>query len=425
MSNKTINNLVPALRFPEFTMNEAWESSTIGKVGTFHYGKSAPKWSLSSDAPTPCVRYGELYTKFDAIISKILSYTNIDPSNLRFSKGGEVLIPRVGEVAQDFAKNCCYLPFPNVAIGEMISVYETAEHPIFYTYYFRNLWKQFAKVVEGQNVKNLYYVNLEPIAIGKPSFLEQQKIADILSSLDDLLTAENQKLEALKAHKKGLMQTLFPAEGQTVPALRFDAFKDSGDWEEKKLGEVLMSHPEYGLNEAAVPFSENLPIYIRITDISEDGKFLGDQKVSVDKEVTEKDYLNEGDIVLARTGASVGKSYKYRREDGRLVFAGFLIRLKPNEHKILSELLFQFLSTNRYWKWVSFISQRSGQPGINSNEYSSLVIPLPQTIQEQQKIAETLSSTDTLITAQAARIAQLKKHKKGLMQGLFPNLNDQ
>ena len=203
--------LVPKLRFPEFRDKGEWEETTIGDIGSFYYGKSAPKWSLEEDAPTRCVRYGELYTKFGAVITETYSRTNIDPNNLRFSKGGEILVPRVGEKPEDFGKCCCYLPLGNIAIGEMISVFETAQNPLFYTYYFRHLYREFAKVVEGQNVKNLYYVELEPLPIHRPSLPEQQKIADCLSSMDELITAQTQKVAALKAHKKGLMQQLFPS----------------------------------------------------------------------------------------------------------------------------------------------------------------------------------------------------------------------
>lgn len=201
---------LPKLRFPEFRDTGAWEQTTIGKIGTFYYGKSAPKWSLEVDAPTPCVRYGELYNKFGAVITNTYSRTNIDPSNLRFSKGGEILVPRVGEKPEDFGKCCCYLPLKNIAIGEMISVFETVQNPLFYTYYFRNLYRQFAKVVEGQNVKNLYYVELEPLTICRPSLSEQKKIADCLSALDDRITPQVERLAALKIHRKGLMQQLFP-----------------------------------------------------------------------------------------------------------------------------------------------------------------------------------------------------------------------
>jgi type I restriction enzyme S subunit len=205
-----------------------------------------------------------------------------------------------------------------------------------------------------------------------------------------------------------------------IPELRFPEFVNDGEWVEMQLGDSLLRNPEYGINAPAVPFSNKLPTYLRITDISEDGRFLLNEKVSVAREVTEDNYLSDGDIVLARTGASVGKSYKYRNEDGRLVFAGFLIRLKPDSNKLNSDFLFQFLTTNQYWKWVSFISARSGQPGINATEYSSLPVCLPKP-KEQQKIASCLSSLDEVIAAHSQKLELLKDHKKGLMQNLFPH----
>lgn len=206
-----------------------------------------------------------------------------------------------------------------------------------------------------------------------------------------------------------------------VPKLRFPEFKDAGGWEYTPLAKLLMSSPDYGVNAAAVPFSERLPKYLRITDISDDGAYLSNKKVSVDLEPTDEIYLDEGDIVLARTGASVGKSYRYRKEDGKLVFAGFLIRVKPDKTKLVSGYLANFLTTRQYWDWVAANSARSGQPGINSTEYSSLAIPLPpDDLAEQQKIASCLSSLDRLITAHTQKLNALKTYKKGLMQQLFP-----
>ena len=201
----------PRMRFHEFRDAPAWGETSIGAIGSFYYGKSAPKWSLEEDAPTKCVRYGELYNKFGTIITETYSRTNIDSKNLRFSKGGEILVPRVGEKPEDFGKCCCYLPLKNIAIGEMISVFETKQDPLFYTYYFRNLYKEFAGVVEGQNVKNLYYVNLEPIPIGCPPIAEQERLAKFFASLDDLITAQIRQLENLRSHKNGLIQKLFPS----------------------------------------------------------------------------------------------------------------------------------------------------------------------------------------------------------------------
>ena len=150
---------------------------------------------------------------------------------------------------------------------------------------------------------------------------EQQKVADCLGTLDDLIAAEGRKLEALRQHKQGLMQQLFPRPGETRPRFRFPEFEDAPDWEEVTLGTLLDRPPDYGVNAAAVPFSESLPTYIRITDINDEGQFASRARVSVDIDATDEQYLEDGDIVLARTGASVGKSYRYREKDGRLVYA--------------------------------------------------------------------------------------------------------
>ena len=260
-----------------------------------------------------------------------------------------------------------------------------------------------------------------PIPLGEKSLSEQQKIADCLSSLDELIEAHEQKLDALKQHKKGLMQRLFPAEGETTPRWRFPEFRNAGEWENIALGKLLMQSPDYGVNAPAVPYSSTLPTYIRITDISDNGKFIKEKMMSVNIEVTEKNYLHTGDIVLARTGASVGKSYKYQETDGSLVFAGFLIRISPDINKSNSEFINQFFHTQQYWNWVHFTSMRSGQPGINGTEYASLPVPIPS-LPEQQKIADCLTSIDEQIEAQKEKIKALKEHKKGMMQQLFPSL---
>ena len=208
-----------------------------------------------------------------------------------------------------------------------------------------------------------------------------------------------------------------------VPKLRFSEFKGAPDWKEATLGTLLEQPPDYGVNAAAVPLSENLPTYIRITDINDDGLFEFRTRVSVNIDATDKRYLESGDIVLARTGASVGKSYRYREEDGRLVHAGFLIRVRPNPDRLQSQYLAGYLMTRRYWDWVRLTSARSGQPGINAAEYASIPLPLPpdgDNLAEQQKIADCLGSLDDLIAAEDRKLEALRQHKQGLMQQLFP-----
>ena len=198
---------VPEIRFEGFT--EAWEQRKLDDWGTFYYGRSCPKWSVTEDATIPCIRYGELYTKFGAKIDKVYSYTNMSPENLRFSKGTEVLIPRVGEDPMDY-NHCTWLSMPDVAIGEMISVFNTDNNPLFTATMFNaTLQNEFAMRVEGGSVTNLYFEKLKNIEVSFPSFEEQQKIATYFDSLDNLITLHQQKCEELKKIKKFMLQKMF------------------------------------------------------------------------------------------------------------------------------------------------------------------------------------------------------------------------
>ncbi|MFL9483676.1 restriction endonuclease subunit S [Chitinophagaceae bacterium LWZ2-11] len=202
-----------------------------------------------------------------------------------------------------------------------------------------------------------------------------------------------------------------------IPTLRFPEFEKEEEWEEKTLGEVT-ENVMYGMNAAAVEY-DGQNKYIRITDIDENSRsFLPDPLTSPDGPLEEKYIVNVGDLLFARTGASVGKSYLHQKEDGKIYFAGFLIRFAIKN--VVPYFIYAQTLTEQYQKWVSKTSMRSGQPGINAEEYKSYPIVLPLTIEEQKKIASCLSSLDEVITANNQKLEQLKEHKKGLMQNLFP-----
>ena len=190
------------------------------------------------------------------------------------------------------------------------------------------------------------------------------------------------------------------------------------DWEVRQLRECLSMQPTYGINAPAAPYSDRLPAYIRITDITEDGRYSSAKPVSVNSAASDAYYLIEGDIVFARTGASVGKSYLYDPKDGKLVFAGFLIRVGPNAGKLLSSYLSAYVTTGAYWNWVRLMSMRSGQPGINGQEYGQLPIPLPP-LAEQRAIAEALSDVDGMLAALDRLIAKKRDLKQAAMQQLL------
>ena len=198
---------VPKIRFGGFT--DDWEQRKLEDWGTFYYGHSCPKWSVTADATTPCIRYGELYTKFGTKIDRIFSYTNMPTEKLRFSKGKEVLIPRVGEDPMDY-NHCTWLSMPDVAIGEMISVFNTEQDPLFTATMFNaTLQKEFAMRVEGGSVTNLYFEKLKNIEVSFPKKEEQKKIARFFEEIDNLITLHQRKCDELKNMKKYMLQNMF------------------------------------------------------------------------------------------------------------------------------------------------------------------------------------------------------------------------
>tara|TARA_R100001369_G_scaffold92542_1_gene138218 strand:- start:2995 stop:4224 length:1230 start_codon:yes stop_codon:yes gene_type:complete len=190
------------------------------------------------------------------------------------------------------------------------------------------------------------------------------------------------------------------------------------DWETQKLVELCNSKGSYGINASAVSYREDLPAYLRITDIDDEGNFSRKKKMSVDDPNYESFILQKGDVVFVRTGATVGKTYLYDLKDGELVYAGFLIKFSIKESILNSSYLKYFTQSENYWKWVNVMSVRSGQPGINGEEYGGLNVPLPP-LPEQETIANCLSVWDAAITKQTKLIATKKQLKKALMQQLL------
>ena len=201
------------------------------------------------------------------------------------------------------------------------------------------------------------------------------------------------------------------------PKIRFKGFTD--DWEQRKLGDIASSF-EYGLNSAAKEF-DGVNKYIRITDIDDNThEFLKDNLTSPDIDLIDAENykLAEGDILFARTGASVGKSYIYKDSDGLVYYAGFLIRARIKE-KYNAEFVFQNTLTDKYNKYITVTSQRSGQPGVNAQEYSEFKIQIPNK-KEQTKIGQYFSQLDNLITLHQRKYDKLVNIKKSMLEKMFP-----
>ena len=206
-------------------------------------------------------------------------------------------------------------------------------------------------------------------------------------------------------------------DNEKKPALRFKGFTDP--WEQRKLGELSRSF-EYGLNAAAKEY-DGQNKYLRITDIDDTSRqFVSADITSPDANLAEADNyrLSDGDVLFARTGASVGKTYLYKKSDGLVYFAGFLIRAKIKE-SVSAGFIFQNTLTRSYERYIAITSQRSGQPGVNAQEYAEYQLMLPELF-EQEKIAKLLEALDTLITLHQRKYERLVNIKKSMLDKMFP-----
>ncbi len=407
---------VPTLRFKEF--EGEWEEKRLLDIATFQKGKSISKSDIVENGKLECIRYGELYTVYNELIENIVSRTNLEEKDLVLSNFNDVIIPSSGETILDIATASCVLK-SNIALGGDLNIIRSDVNGVFLAFYLNNKKKKdIAKLAQGSSVIHLYNKHLKTLKLNLPKESEQQKIASFLSAVDEKIQQLQDKKQALQQFKKGVMQQLFSQQLRFKPDpsdVEGEGGKAFREWEEKRLGEIA-DNISYGMNSASTNFDGSNK-YIRITDIDDASrKFEPKPLTSPKGELGSKYLVKKGDILFARTGASVGKSYLYSTNDGKVYFAGFLIRFSIKEADPF--FIFSQTLTSRFQKWVKVMSMRSGQPGINAEEYKSYRIKLPS-LQEQQKIANYLSSIDEKIEKVQAQIEQSQVFKKGLLQQLF------
>lgn len=402
--------LTPKLRFPEFRGASPWKQTELGKESSIIKGKGISKSDIHPDGTIPCIRYGELYTHYKEIIRSVISKT-ISPANeLLISKSNDVIIPSSGETKIDIATASCVL-LDGIALGGDLNVIRSNLNGSFLSYYINGPKRlDIAKVAQGHTVVHLYPYQLEALEIAIPSSAEQQKIAECLSTLDELIGAENRKLDALKAHKKGLMQQLFPRPGESTPRLRFPEFQDAPEWEETQLGQLA--------------YYENGKAYEQ--DIVENGKYVvvNSRFISTDgvvRKYTNADYLiaKTGEVLMVLSDLPKGKALAkcYFVETGnRYAVNQRICRLKPKE--INGKFLYYVL--NRHPRLLAF-DDGLNQTHLSKGGVTECQLCVPQDKDEQHRIADCLTSLDSQIAAQTTRLATLRTHKQGLMQQLFPS----
>ncbi|MFE2823927.1 restriction endonuclease subunit S [Streptomyces sp. NPDC059271] len=277
------------------------------------------------------------------------------------------------------------------------------------------------EVLRHANLNRMVYGSGQPLVTGTMlksleipdlPLASQRRIAVALGDADVLLATLERLIVKKQAVKQGMLQQFFD-KGTRAPVGESGAREER---EDQQLGNLLLRPPRYGINAAAVPLTAATPTYIRITDIDDSGRFS--PKVGVDHPKSADYLLDQGELVFARTGASVGKSYLCDPHDGELVYAGFLINIAPDPRVLNPAYLALFAQTKRYWDWVARTSVRSGQPGINGREFSQLPVYAPE-IEEQNFIASTVSDIDAEIAVLGRRLDKARLIKTGMMQELL------
>jgi len=285
------------------------------------------------------------------------------------------------------------------------------------------------KLATGSTAKGINQKSLKKVFVKIPSPSEQQKIAGCLSSISDRITAETQKLDTLKEHKKGLMQQLFPAEGETLPKLRFPEFQDAGEWDRYAFDDLLdIIDGDRGSN---YPKSDEFSnsgycVFLNAKNVTKSGfKFEEIQFLTKEKDkILRKGKLQRLDVVLTTRG-SVGQFAFYSDDvlyNNIRINSGMVV-LRIKSQKINADYLYTFCKSQVLSNYIENIAFGNAQQQLTVAEIKKFPIFFPQP-KEQQKIADCLSSIDEAIATQTQKIDTLKNHKKGLMQQLFPSVEE-
>ena len=412
VTQKARRSLVPALRFPEFRDAGEWEgkklSSIVNLISGLHL--SPEEYREVGDVP-----YFTGPSDFTNRTQEVSKWTGESTS---IANENDTLITVKGSGVGEI----WYLSLPAVAMGRQLMAVRTINGSSRFIFQFLLTKRtRFEDLASGNLIPGLSRGDILGLEARFPSFLEQQKIADCLSSIDDLITLEARKIEALKAYKKGLMQQLFPAEGETIPKLRFPEFQDAGEWISAKLSDLFMvqsggtpsrTNPKYW--GGSIPWvSTSLVDSNNIASVNEYITQLG---------------LDESAAKIFPKGTILMAMYGQGKTRGKAAILGIdaatnqaCAALLP-KNAIDTKFIFQNI-VSRYEE-IRKISNSGGQENLSAGLIGNIPICYPENKREQQKIADCLSSIDDLISLQARKLEALNAHKKGLMQQLFPVSNE-
>lgn len=407
--------IVPKLRFPEF-IGDKLKITKLEKISSVVKEKAGEnKYTLMS--VTSGVGLIPQTEKFGREIAgdSYKNYIVIRKYDFAYNKSAtkqfpEGYISMLGEYDIAAVPNSIFTCFRITA---------NESYPLFFDYLWHNnyhghwLRKYIEVGARAHGALSVDTKHLWSMPLTLPDFKEQQKIADCLSSIDDLIAAESRKLRALEKYKKGLMQKLFPAEGKNLPEWRFPEFQGCGEWKSKSMGKACKMFSGGTPDTSKKEFYGGTIPFIRSAEIN---------KSSTELFITEEGFKNssakmvkKGDILIALYGANSGE-VALSKIDGAINQAILCLRHETNNAFVYH--YFTHMKNRIISKYI-----QGGQGNLSGQIIKSVNLYFPKT-EEQQKIADCLSEIDKIITEQSNKVEQLKAHKKGLMQGLFPSLEE-
>ncbi|MFT3920449.1 restriction endonuclease subunit S [Cloacibacterium sp.] len=410
--NKSVKNFpnsgdlgIPKLRFTEFGI-EKWETIRLGEIATFTKGKGISKSDIDENGETECIRYGELYTFYEEVISEIKSKTNTDISSLVLSEANDVIIPASGETQIDIATASCVLK-SGVALGGDLNVIKTKNNGVFLSYYLNSKKKlEIAKLSQGISVVHLYSSQLALLNLKLPQLEEQNKLANFLSLLNSRIQTQKKIIEKLETLMIDSRENLFSQK------IRFKD-DDFSNWEQKKLGDILIES-----NEKSTKNNQ-----YRVISSTAKGLFYQDEYFTRDiasQDNTGYKVLKKEQLVFSPQNLWLGNIN---------VNTSFEIGLVSPSYKI-----FDFNTSLTSYSFCNFFLKTSimlfeyAQSSIQGasvvrrnldlNMFFNIKILLPS-INEQTKIANFLSSIQEKIETEKQILEKLELQKKFLLSNLF------
>ncbi|WGE91009.1 restriction endonuclease subunit S [Actinobacillus genomosp. 1] len=412
---------VPELRFPEFQGD--WEIKSLSSIGLFIRGITYSSDDVCQKGLL-VLRSSNIQNE-TLILDKDLVFINKEvPSDLLVKKGDVVICMSNGSKIL-VGKNAEYKgDYPDLfTIGAFCSIFRTKSEYARLIFKTEN-YKNFVEMsISGGNINNLRHSALEKFYFPIPlNTLEQQKIADCLSSLDDLITAQTEKITTLQTYKKGLMQQLFPQERESVPKLRFREFEGDGEWEKKILSQIAT------INPSKEKFDDDMLVsFVPMASVSENG-YLENYKVKTFQEVKKGfTYFQNEDIIFSKITPCFenGKAaLLYGLKNGVGFGSTEFHVIRMNKNICSPNFLFSYLYSEKLIRDGKLsMTGSAGQQRVPVKFFEDYQVNLPS-LKEQQKIADCISSLDEQIAKNNEKLTALLAHKKGLMQKLFPAVDE-